>query len=177
MERRKQVAWTGDNKTVRRMGDVDHAWLFPVTMGERVSDELSDDIRLEVDEPHLGSTDSKGVGLGDPCEPSEDILDQQHQGPAPRVFSPKQDRAFAAGTWCRRDDCAPVRDQGCERSLAAVQKDRSSADTPSLKQFARAEKLLAIFVCLTGKLVLAGISQPICSSSQRHRGQRFRTEV
>jgi hypothetical protein len=167
MERWKQVAWTGDDKTVWRMRDVDHARLLPVAMCECVRDELSDDVRLEVDEPDLGSTDSKGVGLGDPCQPREDILDQQHQGPSSRVLSAKQDGAFAAGTWRRREDCAPVGDQGRERSLATVQQDRSSADTPSVQQLARAEELLAIFVCLTGQLVLADVSQPIRSSSQR----------
>src|SRR5215218_1280916 len=118
------------------MSNIDHSRLLPVAMGERVRDEFSNHIRLEVVQPDVSRATPKCIRLRDAGETSEDIIDQENEGPSPRVLSSQQYRALAAGARRRRDDGAPIRNQARQRSLATVEQHSRSPDNPTIEQLA-----------------------------------------
>lgn len=136
-------------------------------MRERIRDELANHIGLEIDETDLGSPNAESVGLRDTSEACKDVLDQEHEGTTAGILPPQQDCPLASGARRRRNDRSPIGNHLGERPLTAIHQYRGSADPSPVQEFTRSKELLSVFVRLTGKFILSGISEAIGRGSKR----------
>src|SRR5215217_6237330 len=135
-------------------------------MRKGIRDEFAHDVRLVVDEPHLGGSDPECVRLTNAGQARQDVLHEENERASASILPSEQDRALATGARRRRNDGPPVRYELGERALAAVQQDGGTTDPAAIQKLARAEELLPVLLGLLRQLVLSDVAETLRSSGK-----------